>query len=157
MSQLAELYRDHAPALLGYLRRRFGRIDNPEDLLQETFVKAARSLDTLRRPESARAWLFTIAHRVGVSASRRRRTDTAPLIEHAVAAPSTDPRLTAMRQAMSELSEEHRRPLELRLHERMTYAEIAEVLSLPPGTVRSRIHHAIRKLKRTLKDTRDAT
>ncbi len=156
IAQLAELYRDHAPALLGYLRRRFGWVDSPEDLLQETFVKAARSLDALERPESARAWLFTIAHRVGVTAARKRRRDTAPLTEQTVAAPPDDARLVAMRQAIDELPEAHRRPLELRLRERLTYAEIAEALGLPIGTVRSRLHHAVGRLRDMLKDTDDA-
>ncbi|NUQ45287.1 MAG: hypothetical protein HUU22_04560, partial [Phycisphaerae bacterium] len=76
MNDLERLYRDHGPALLAYLRRRFAGRQVAEDLLQETFVQALRTFDGLAQAASPRAWLFAIARHVGLSAQRRRRETT---------------------------------------------------------------------------------
>ncbi|MBK8270299.1 MAG: sigma-70 family RNA polymerase sigma factor [Planctomycetes bacterium] len=61
-----------------------------------------------------------------------------------------DERLDPMREAIARLPEGHREVLELRLVEVLSYAEIAESLALPIGTVRSRIHHAVMRLRNEL-------
>jgi RNA polymerase sigma-70 factor (ECF subfamily) len=64
-------YRDHGPAVLGYLSSRMRRED-AEDLLQETFVRAIRSSGSLRDEEKLRPYLLTIAHNLLVNRYRRR-------------------------------------------------------------------------------------
>jgi RNA polymerase sigma-70 factor (ECF subfamily) len=58
-----------------------------------------------------------------------------------------DPRLDGMRTAITRLPETHREVLEMRLADELSYAQIAEAMDLPIGTVRSRIHHAILRLR----------
>ena len=66
------------------------------------------------------------------------------------AGPRADPRLDEMRQAIAELPGQQRQALELRLREELSYEEIAAVLDIPLGTVRSRLHHAVRRLRQLL-------
>lgn len=151
--QVQALYEAHGPALLAYLRRLAGRADLAEDLLQETFVQAMGNLDRLSKVVSARAWLFTIARNLGVSNLRRRRVRLAATLTEDMAAapaPAENPRLERMRQAISRLPDKHRETLELRLRDDLSYEEIADVLSIPVGTVRSRLHHAVRQLREDL-------
>jgi len=144
MAAIDDLYHDHGPAILAYLRRSFGRCAPPEELLQETFLQALRHPDRMKRLASPRAWLFAVARHVGLTAARRR--GMAPLPE-AVTAPQPDSRLAAMREAIAALPDIFRQPLELRLHENLTYDEIALALEIPLGTVRSRLHAAMKKLR----------
>jgi len=156
IQQVEALYSAHGPALLGYLRRSFGGADPAEDLLHETFVQALRRLDRLNEAASARAWLFGIARRVGLAALRRRRME--PLAaEPAAAEPEeADRRLDAMRRAIGRLPALHREALELRLVEGLSYEEMAAVLDVPVGTVRSRLHHAVRTFSRHVADDEGA-
>ncbi|MFY9925422.1 MAG: sigma-70 family RNA polymerase sigma factor, partial [Opitutaceae bacterium] len=62
----------------------------------------------------------------------------------------SDERLELMRQAISRLPETQREPLLLKLQQELSYAEIADVLDIPVGTVRSRLHHAVLFLRQTL-------
>ena len=103
------------------------------------------------RAASPRAWLFGVARNVGMNACRRRRT-FAPLPEE-VASPAKaedDPRLGRMRQAIAALPGAQREALGLRLQDELSYEEIAAVTGVPVGTVRSRLHHAVRRLRQTL-------
>jgi RNA polymerase sigma factor (sigma-70 family) len=138
-------YREYGAALLRYLIRRFGR-DGADDLLQETFVQA------LRRPQrgetvSPRAWLFGIARHVGITAFRRSKVMAQLPASMAAQAAEVDERLGEMRQAMAKLPQEMRETLELRLADDLSYEEIAAVLEIPVGTVRSRLHNAVKKLR----------
>lgn len=148
--QLAQLYRDLAPLLLAYFRRQRALATAADDLLQDTFVRAARHPERIRTAASPRAYLFGIARHVGLDALRRRRPEAEELGEIAVETVSEDARLGPMRAAIAALPALQREPLLLRLHQELDYAEIAEVLGIPVGTVRSRLHHAVRQLRDSL-------
>jgi RNA polymerase sigma-70 factor, ECF subfamily len=157
MADVRALYDEHGGALLRYLRGLTGRGDLAEDLLQETFVQAIRGLHQLRDVDSPRAWLFAIARHLGLNAIRRRRV-TLPLSEDLdAAAPACeeDPRPERVRRAILDLPELQREALQLRLREGLSYEEIAAVLGVPVGTVRSRLHHAVRNLRERLKPGED--
>ncbi len=146
MQKIEHLYHAHGPALLGYLQRNFGRCAAAEDLLQETFVQALRKEDRLTAADSPRAWLFGIARHVGLTALRRNRpTESLDATTPTVSEPN--PQLAAMREAIAQLPPAMREPLELRLRENLSYEEIAAMLEIPLGTVRSRLHTAMQKLR----------
>lgn len=153
MDSLEALYRLVGPLLLAYLRGHVGRRGDAEELLQETFVIAARQPDSLAAVNSQRAWLFGIARNlVRDNLRRRARREIASLdVDPAAAiAEPVDERLDAMRSAIRQLPDPQREVLELRLAQELSYAEIAEVLAIPTGTVRSRLHHAVAALRAAL-------
>lgn len=151
LAQFDQLYRELAPALLAYFRRQptLGRL--ADDLVQDTFVRAFRSLPRLRESVSPRAYLFGIARHVGIDALRAHRpTEEISQELPDKEAESDDDRLPAMRAAIANLPEPQREALQLKLQHELSYEEIAEVLGLPVGTVRSRLHYAVGHLRSTL-------
>jgi RNA polymerase sigma-70 factor (ECF subfamily) len=155
-TRLENLYRDVGPSLLAYLQRSSGDLHSAEDLLQETFVQASRRLEWLSRAVSTRAWLFAIARHVAVTALRRRRITRPLRPEMTAAAPGEDPRLEEVRAAIASLPDVLRETLELRLRAELSYEEIAEMLQIPVGTVRSRLHHAVRRLRAAVSGKADS-
>jgi RNA polymerase sigma-70 factor (ECF subfamily) len=151
IAQFETLYRAHGSALLAYLSRRFGRCASPEDLLQETFVHAMRRPSQVAGAQSPRAFLFGIARHLGLSALRRRQRlvidQPVENLDIAAPIPAADARLAELRQAIERLPDPLRATLELRLHDELSYEEISVVLKVPVGTVRSRLHNALRKLQ----------
>lgn len=151
---LEQLYGEMGPDLLAYFRRQRGLAGGAEDLLQDTFVCALRRIDRLRASVSPRAYLFGIARHQCLDALRRLRpTSDQPVDEIVAASAGTDARVEAMRTAITELPAVHREALLLKLQHELSYEEIAEVLNVPLGTVRSRLHHAVRQLKQRLNPT----
>jgi RNA polymerase sigma-70 factor (ECF subfamily) len=136
-----------------------------EDLAQETFVKAFRSLaafDTTRRLSS---WLFRIAHNTALDALRRSRSPV--LSAGAAAAPSgrapEDPASppepdpverealgNALEAALAQLRPEHSAAIVLRYEEGLSFDEIGIVLGIPEVTARSHVHRARKELARLL-------
>jgi RNA polymerase sigma factor (sigma-70 family) len=144
------VYERHHAAVHNYLRRRLGT-DAADDLAAETFVRAFRARARYRpQSESARPWLLGIA--ANLIGDRRRdearalralqRTASRGVAEDLPAEP-LDPRLV---EALRRLSRQDREALLLYAWGELTYAEIAEALGIPVGTVRSRIHHARSRL-----------
>ena len=150
--QLERHYIETGPAVLAYFRRRSATAPMADDLLQETFLRAWRQRDRLRSAISARAYLFGIARHVGLDALRRVRL-TERLEPELVAVEcddAGDERLENMRSAIANLPEMYREALRLKLEHELSYAEIAEVLDLRIGTVRSRLHYAVLRLHTAL-------
>ena len=157
-SGLRALYDAHALALLGYaLRLCDGDRARAEDLVQETLVRAWRHLDVLD-PSAApvRPWLFTVAQHLAIDAYRARRARPHEVGEAAFAAvPAMDElegtldRIVVI-DALSALSPEHRAVIVETYYRGRTVAEAARVLGIPPGTVKSRCHYALRALKLAL-------
>jgi len=151
VAQLEDLYRDTAPALLAYFRRQPALAGAADDLLQDTFVRALRGFGRVRHSVTPRAYLFGIARHVGLDALRARRpTEELSADAPAPSAPAEDPRLDLLRVTIAALPDLQREALHLKLHHELSYEEIAEVLGIPVGTVRSRLHHAVAQLRATL-------
>jgi RNA polymerase sigma-70 factor (ECF subfamily) len=147
VKQLESLYEAHGPALLAYLKRLAGGREMAEDLLHETFTCALRRPEQMAEVVTPRAWLFAIARNTAISSLRKRRDIPEPLRDVAERTEAEDPRFDDMRRAIAELPDELREAIELRLRQELTYEEIAAVLSIPVGTVRSRLHRAVQQLR----------
>ena len=147
VTRLTALYSDVGPSLLSYLHHWLGDVHAAEDSLQETFCQAARRIERVSQAVSPRAWLFAIARNVAVTARRRRRPTVSLPSELPAATPEEDPRLEPVRQAILGLPATLREVLELRLRNELSYEEIADVLQVPLGTVRSRLHYALARLR----------
>ena len=137
--------------LLDLLAPYVGRICGPialehgPDAAQEALTAIFRRLRTLREPAALHGWARTIATREAVRVARRETTRRASLTTAEVSevpAPD-DPALAAdVRDALSRLSPEHRAVLVLRDLEGLDEREAAALLSVPEGTVKSRLHRA---------------
>ncbi|MEL6185789.1 MAG: sigma-70 family RNA polymerase sigma factor [Myxococcota bacterium] len=160
------IYRHHHRQVFAFLARMLGeRGHEAEDLLQETFVRVFRALPRFREdgPAQLSTWILTIAYRLAVNALRRGRP-CVPLSEAPVASEEGDPDQELRRRqleqalirAVSDLPPEHRAVFVLRDYEDLSYAEIAAVLDLEVGTVKSRLSRARSRVREGLKDIIDA-
>jgi RNA polymerase sigma-70 factor (ECF subfamily) len=131
--------------------------DVVDDLVQEIWLRVVRGLVRLRDPNRFRSWLFGIAHRTAMDRLRvRYRTrevmDDAPLPD--IADP-IDPALlmereialNALAAGLTQLGPNERQVLQLFYLENLTIAEIADIMNVPTGTVKSRLFRARSQLK----------
>ena len=138
-----------------------------EDLVQDTALKAFRSWQRFQPGTNIRSWLFTILRNTFINDYRRRQREPIPMDLEAVephaafrAAQDEDPEGAFFSQivdakvlnAIDALPEEFREVLVLSDIENLPYAEIAEVLGVPVGTVKSRLFRARRQLQEALYD-----
>ena len=153
--ELDRLYREEGPVLWDYLRRHVADRGAAEEIFQETFVAVAEGFEGLAAARSPRAWLLGIGRNLLREHVRRAaRTRSVPLSvdQPGPSLPDEDPRLQTMRQAIGRLPDGQREVLEMRLGHGLTYAEIAEALGIPVGTVRSRLHNAVGELRRRMEE-----
>lgn len=150
--QLARaLYAEHAGPLLAFVQRLLdGDRAAAEDIVQEALLRAWRNADRLP-PNAIRPWLFTTARHLVIDAYRAKRarpveTSSEPL--EAVATDDLDARLDAvlLADALAALSPAHRQVLIDCYYRGQTAREVAKERGVPPGTVRSRLHYALRAL-----------
>lgn len=125
-----------------------------EDLVQETLLRAWRSLDSLREEAAARRWLVTILRNEFMrELSKRRETvaiDDLPLVDPRANVGGTDTDVQDVRRAMAKLTPEYREPLALQVLMGFSTQEIAEMLELTQGTVLTRLHRARNQLREML-------
>lgn len=125
-----------------------------EDVVQETFLRAWKSLDSLKDEGSAKAWLITILRRENARRFERKRFDTVDIDDVVVedtAAHSEDTlQQREIRRAISSLSKEYREPLTMQIIMGFTGDEIAEQLNLNKNTVMTRLFRARNQLKEIL-------
>ncbi len=147
----------HARALYGTAFRLTRNQEDAEDLVQETLLRAYRGFSGFRPGSNARAWLFTILHRVRTDVLRKRgrSPNTVEMLDEGPGvAPEHEAILTAgnedVQRALAEVPEVFRSALLLRDVEEFSYDEIARILGVPVGTVMSRIHRGRAHLRRAL-------
>ncbi len=140
----------------------FRNVEEADDIAQETFIVALRSIDRYRPGTSLKAWLSTIAVNLCRDQLRRRKArqtwhDAWQRLEF-LRTPQPSPETHAVRseadaelwKAVDHLGEKHSVPIILRYVHGMKAAEIAEILGVSEGTVYSRLHYACRKLESRL-------
>ena len=158
-----ELVLRYQDRLFNTLSRLTGSADDAMDIAQDAFVKAYTKLDTFAGKSAFYTWLYRIAFNLAMSHGRRRRpltvldaTDTTRKIDPPTteASPSAGleqcERVEAVQAAISELADDHRQVVVLRELEGCDYEQIAEILEIPLGTVRSRLFRARAQLKEKL-------
>lgn len=162
-SAYGQLVRRYQDRLFGAVMQVVRSREEAEDVVQDAFVKAYLKLETFQQSSAFYTWLYRIAFNAAVSRGRRKRPEASVEVHREASGgepidESEDAGERLLRQERAEqlqaaldgISEEHRAILVLREMEGFCYEEIAEVLDLPVGTVRSRLHRARLQLKSQL-------
>jgi RNA polymerase sigma-70 factor (ECF subfamily) len=158
--------------LINFILRFVGERQVAEDLFQETFVRVVRSLGSFRPRASLSTWIHTIARNLCLDHLKsRRRHREVPIDAGAASEPgrviyfkdvlrsgvpgpgeraASGEDARAVTEALGRLSPAKREAVCLRLYAGLSYAEIARIQDCPVGTVKFRVHEAIRDLARRL-------
>ena len=159
-----QLVRKYQDRLFNTVMHVAGSREEAEDVVQEAFVQAFVKLASFHGNSAFYTWLYRIAFNVAVSRRRRKKNevsltggredsprepadDAEPPGEHLL----REERAHLVHEALASLSDEHRTILVLREMEGFEYEQISEILDLPTGTVRSRLHRARLQLRDQLK------
>jgi len=176
-SAYRELIRRYERPVFSLIYRMVRDRELAEDLAQETFVKALKAIESYRPEFKFSSWIFKIANNAAIDHLRRRELDTlsldgSPNAETADAIEATALQVSdrsetpleelearelggAIEVAIGQLRPEYRACILLRHVEGRPYEEIAEMLSLPLGTVKTYIHRARNELRDLLADLRE--
>jgi RNA polymerase sigma-70 factor, ECF subfamily len=159
---MTALYDEHAAALWRYALRLTGDASRAEDVVQETLLRAWQHPEVMRDTErSPRAWLFTVARNMIIDERRspKFRNVVGSLDDHpGVPEQSTPDQVDSaldrllIADAMAQMSAEHRAVVERSYYRGWTTAQIAADLDIAEGTVKSRLHYAVRALRLTLQE-----
>jgi RNA polymerase sigma-70 factor, ECF subfamily len=143
--------------LLYFIRRSVADTDRALDVLQEVWITVFRRIAALRAPEAFRVWLYRIARDRTIDHVRgdRRHKETAAesMDEAAAEAPDNWEGIERVENAelihrlLDKLTPAHREIVTLRFLEQMALDDIAAVVGCPTGTVKSRLHYALRRLQ----------
>ena len=172
-----ELVRRYERPLFSLLYRMVRDRELAEDLAQETFVKALNAIDSYRPEFKFSSWIFKIANNAAIDHLRRRELDTLSLEGSPHAETPEAIEATALQigdrqespldavearelggqieRAIAQLRPEYRSCILLRHVEGRAYEEIAEILGLPLGTVKTYIHRARNELRQALAHLRE--
>ena len=168
--QLVERYESE---LFGYLRRVLQDAATAEDVFQATFLQIHRRCDRFKEGLRVRPWLYTIATNQAIDAMRRNKRHRHPSLNHRapsehenspelvemLAGSEADPAdafeqkqlRDAVRAAVDALPTALSSVVNLVVYQGFKYREAADILSIPIGTVKSRMHTAVARLSETLK------
>lgn len=142
-----------------YLLRISGDREEALDLSQDVFLKAYQNLRKLDDPARFASWLFRIAHNEAFSSLRRRRPEVqtpadaeSGIDEGSIGAPPAFPieLSIAVTTALGKLSDDQREAVILKIYQGFKFEEMAEILSCPVSTVKSRLYAALDTLKMQL-------
>ena len=156
-----EAYEEHGGAVLSFLTRRVGKREDAEDLLQETFVRAIRAGSALRDDSRVKPYLMSIAHRVMIDKSRRKRPlllldfagkESARVVEATDESPSPEAlaHVSNLESRVGEVLETLPAALaqafRLAVLEQRSYKEIGDLQGWPMSMVRMNVYRARQKV-----------
>ncbi len=160
------LVEEHSPMVFRLAHRMTGNVSDAEDVVQETFLKAHRSLGGFDERARFGTWIYRIAVNAAIdlirrrgrpTASRRTGDDDPPIVETLASSDPLPDRLAMSGQiqrdvaaALTQLSPRERAAFVLRHMEGMPIERIAEVLKIGPNAVKQTVFRAVQKLRREL-------
>lgn len=164
-----ELVRLHQDRLFASMMQVTGSPDEAEDAVQDAFIRAFMKLHTFQRQSQFFTWLYRIAYNSTLSRHRRKRPSISldqfrevSGVEFAGSDQAVDmamirnERINLVRTAMKSLTEAHRKVLVLREMQEHSYEDIAVILEISIGTVRSRLNRARAALKLAIEQIENA-
>lgn len=126
-----------------------------EEVIQETYLRAWKSLDKLRDPKASKSWLFTIFRREYARQFERKRFDMQDVenLDNAAVSPreiDDSPEAFALRRALKKLENEYREPLIMQVLGGYSCEEIAESMDISTSAVMTRLFRARKKMRELL-------
>ena len=156
---LDHLYARHGQAILGFLMARLGSRALAEEVLQDVMLAAWENADRFRAESKVRTWLLAIANNRALNTIRGRKLDMVALND-AFELPSEETGpfekvarqagYSSLRAAIDQLQAPQREVLVLVFFHQLSGPEVAEVLDISVGTVKSRLHRAKESLRRMM-------
>jgi RNA polymerase sigma factor (sigma-70 family) len=158
---LEAAFAQHQAELLGTLFYLVGNLEDARDALQEAFIKCWRHQAEVGGVENLKAWIFRVALNAGRDIREmawRRKRQGLPEDESMLASRHAGPneivehdeRVTRLREALKQLRPEEQEVFLLRQNGELTYDQIAEMLDVPTGTVKTRMRLALARLREVL-------
>jgi RNA polymerase sigma-70 factor, ECF subfamily len=154
------LYEEHGRSLLAYATRLTGDHAAAEDVVQETLVRAWRhARDLVDEKGSVRGWLLTVARNIITDRIRAKAARPAEVAETPTTGPvqrdhaETVVTAVVVLDALDALSPEHRDVLVELYYRGRSMNETAEILGVPPGTVKSRSYYALRAMRAAISES----
>lgn len=152
---LNELYARHGPMLLGYLSARVNNRQLAEEILQDVMLAVWENAASFEARAKVKTWMLVIARNRAINATRRKKLPVININDVFVKSDETGPMEAVERQAtqqhvreaIKKLPEGQREVLVLTFYHQLTGVEIAEVLDISEGTVKSRLFRAKENLK----------
>jgi RNA polymerase sigma-70 factor (ECF subfamily) len=156
------LARDNARRLFLVCQRILRDVDQAEDATQRALVEMWRDLPGLRDPARFEAWTYRLAVRASLAEARRERRLRGSVrllpndADHGPDQLATVVDRSALESAFERLTPEHRAVVVLRFYAGLSSHDIAQVVGVPTGTVDSRLHYALRRLRGVLAEDDEA-
>lgn len=161
------LVHEHQDRLFRAMTQVTGSVHDAEEVTQEAFIRAFVKLDTFQQNSQFFTWLYRVAFNIALSRKRRKRVSVSldhqrdefgsDVVDRGEAVDANmirQDQVSLVQTALSGLSEQHRGILVLREMNEASYEEIAEILDLSIGTVRSRLNRARKQLRISLEELR---
>ena len=154
---LAALIRRHQSPLLNYFNRS-GALEDGEDMVQETFLRVYRYRDRYRPTARFQTFLYTLARHVWLDRCRKKMRKERLMgwlvreaeVQRDTSTEALDERAAEVQDALGTLSPKLKEVLILKVYQGLRYQEIAQVLNIPVGTVKSRINLAMEAMMRAV-------
>ncbi|CAN7478408.1 RNA polymerase sigma factor SigY [Rossellomorea sp. LjRoot5] len=153
----ALLFREHYPFLVKYLIKVTMNRDQAEDLAQDTMTKCVEKIHQYNGKSKFSSWLISIATNRYIDLQRKKKREETWRKEEMNGRKlrwemeSRNDEWNDVLAALSTLSDDIRLPIILKHYYGYSYDEIAHMTEIPPGTVKSRVHHGITRLRKELK------
>lgn len=157
-----QLFRCYAPRIFRFALGYLNDCSLAEEVVQETMIAVWKSAKHYREQSQVSSWILGIARNKALDRARARQREPELLrkkLEQRASARATpeqivqrETQIARVRAALEKLSPEHREVLMLSFYNDLSYAEIAQILGCPEGTVKSRVYYAKEQLKKLLSE-----
>jgi RNA polymerase sigma-70 factor (ECF subfamily) len=160
--QFTELVRRHQGAIFGMAQRFTGNTSEGQEVAQEVFLRAYRSLEGFKGEAKFSTWLYRICYNLCIDWARKNKGPAARSIPIEGAAEVADPRedperasidaeeRAKVRKAVAGLDERYRAVVVLLYYQKLSYERIAEILQMPVKTVETRLYRARKILREAM-------
>jgi RNA polymerase sigma-70 factor (ECF subfamily) len=162
------IYERYSSAVLSYLYRMLGNVEDVESIGQEVFLRAFRFAPTYRYPEKLSTWLFTITRNLAINNARRRKRspvrnvtelnlegvevtgDPWQVAHHATDNVEKQEEIARILTALEDLPTDQKEVIVLGVFQDLSYAQMEEITGTKAVTLRSRMFHGLRKLAKMI-------